>query len=125
VKAVLTNLHGQSLLKAKMWDYALFFVVNSKNSTPNSKTGRETPSQMVTGVKHFDLHRENLFSFGELVIVRSTGKTWNFDLKNDVALYLGHPKGTVNGGTVYYPFFSKIAERADLTPANISEDVFK
>jgi hypothetical protein len=45
--------------------------------------------------------------------------------KNDVTLYLGHPKGTVNGGTVYYPFISKIAERADLTPANISEDVFK
>jgi hypothetical protein len=42
-----------------------------------------------------------------------------------VALYLGHPKGTVNGGAVYYPFNNKIAERADLTPANISEDVFK
>jgi hypothetical protein len=80
---------------------------------------------MVTGIKHFDLQRENLFSFGELVIVRSTEKTWKFDLKNDVALYLGHPKGTVNGGTVYYPFINKIAERTDLTPANISEDVFK
>jgi hypothetical protein len=57
--------------------------------------------------------------------VRKTKKTWKFDLKNDVALYLGHPKGTVNGGTVYYPFINKIAERADLTPANISEDVFK
>jgi hypothetical protein len=57
--------------------------------------------------------------------VRSTKKNWKFDLKNDVALYLSHPKGTVNGGTVYYPFISKIAERADLTPANISEDVFK
>jgi hypothetical protein len=108
-----------------LWDYALFYVVNCKNSTPNSKTGRETPSQMVTGAKHFDLQRENLFSFGELVIVRSTEKTWKFDLKNDVTLYLGHPKGTVNGGTVYYPFISKIAERADLTPANISDDVIK
>ena len=42
-----------------------------------------------------------------------------------MALYLCHPKGTVNGGTVYYPFIGKIAEQADLTPANISEDVFK
>jgi hypothetical protein len=41
VKAVSTNLHGQSLLKANLWDYALFHVVNCKNSTPNSKTGRE------------------------------------------------------------------------------------
>jgi len=61
----------------------------------------------------------------KLVIVHNTEKTWKFDLKNDVALYLGHPKGTVYGGTVYYPFINKIAERADLTPANISEDVFK
>ena len=125
VKAVSTNLHGQSLLKANLWDYALFYVISCKNSTPNSKTGRETPSQMVTGVKHFDLQRENLLSFGELVIVRNTEKTWKFDPKNDVALYLGHPKRTVNGGTVNYPFINKIAERADLTPANISEDVFK
>jgi len=80
---------------------------------------------MVTGVKHFDLQRKNLFSFGELIIVHSTKKIGKFDLKNDVALYLGHPKGTVNGGTVYYPFINKIAKRADLTPANISEDVFK
>jgi hypothetical protein len=57
--------------------------------------------------------------------VRNTEKTWKFDLKNDVAFYLGHPKGTVNVGTVYYPFINKIAERADLTSANISEDVFK
>jgi len=61
VKAVLTNLHGQSLLKANLWDYALFYVISCKNSTPNSKTGRETPSQMVTGVKHFDLQCKNLF----------------------------------------------------------------
>jgi len=50
VKAVSTNLHGQSLLKANLWDYALFYVINCKNSTPNSRLGRETPSQMVTRV---------------------------------------------------------------------------
>jgi len=98
VKAVSTVLHGQSLLKAYLWDYALFYVVNCKNSTPNSKTGRETPSQMVTGIKYLDLQRENLFSFGELVIVRNTKKTWKFDIKNDVAFYIGHPKGMVKGG---------------------------
>jgi hypothetical protein len=76
VKAVSTVLHSQSLLKANLWDYALLYVVNCKNSTPNSKTGRETPSQMVTGIKPLDLQRENLFSFGDLVIVRYTEKTW-------------------------------------------------
>ena len=34
-------------------------------------------------------------------------------------------KERLNGGTVYYPFINRIAERADLTSANISEDVFK
>jgi hypothetical protein len=42
-----------------------------------------------------------------------------------VAIYLGHPKGTVNGGTVYYPYINKIAQRSDITPANISEEVYK
>jgi hypothetical protein len=125
VKAVSTVLHGQSLLKAHLWDYALFYVVNCRNSTPNSKTGRETPSQMVTGANYLDIQRENLFSFGELVIVHNTEKTWKFDVKNDVALYLGYPKGMVNWGTVYYPFINKIAERADTTPENIPEDIYK
>jgi hypothetical protein len=66
-----------------------------------------------------------LFSFGELVIVRNNDKNWKFDLKNDVAVYLGHPKGTVNGGTVYYPYVNKIAERTDITPANIPEEAYK
>jgi hypothetical protein len=124
-KAVSTVIHGQSLLKAHLWDYALFYVVNCRNSMPNSKTGRETPSQMATGAKCLDLQRENLFSFGRLIIVHNPEKNWKFEAKNDVALYLGHPRGTVNGGTIYYPFINKIADRADITPANIPEDVYK
>jgi len=57
--------------------------------------------------------------------VHNTEKTWKFDVKNDVALYLSHPRGTVNGGTAYYPFIDKIAEQADITQANIPEDVYK
>jgi len=76
-KAVSTVIHGQSLLKAHLWDYALFYVVNCRNSMPNSKTGRETPSQMATGAKCLDLQRENLFSFGRLIIVHNPEKTGN------------------------------------------------
>ena len=124
-KAVSTIIHGQSLLKANLWNYAIFYVVDCRNVTTNTKTGHQTPRQLVTGTKYLDLQREHLFSFGELVIVRNTDKTWKFDVKNDVAIYLGHPKGTVNGGTVYYPFINKIAQRADITPANIREEVYK
>ena len=100
VKAVSVTIHGQSFLKANLWDYALFHIVDRQNLMPNSKTGRNTLLQLVTGNKHVDLERENLFSFGELVIVQNNDKNWKFDLKNDVAIYLGHPKGTVNRGIV-------------------------
>jgi hypothetical protein len=124
-KAVSTIIHGQSLLKASLRYYALFYVVDCCNATPNTKTGHQTPNQLVTGTKYLDLQHEHLFSFGELVIVCNTEKTWKFDVKNDVAIYIGHPKGTVNGGIVYYPYINKIAQCMDITPANIPEEVYK
>jgi hypothetical protein len=69
VKAVSVMIHGQSFLKANLWDYALFFVINCQNLTPNSKTGKNTPSQLVTGKNYLDIEQENLFSFGQLIIV--------------------------------------------------------
>jgi hypothetical protein len=71
-KAVSTIVHGQSLLKAILWNYALFYVVNCHNATPNTKTGHQTPNQLVTGTKYLDLQHEHFFSFGELVIVHNT-----------------------------------------------------
>jgi hypothetical protein len=100
-------------------------MVDCQNSRPNSKTGNRTPSQLVTGDKYVDLQCKNLFSFGELVIVQNNDKNWKFDLKNDVAVYLGHPKGTVHGGMVYYPYIDKISEQTDTTPANIPEEAYK
>jgi hypothetical protein len=99
-KATSTILHGQSLLKASLWNYALFYVVDCQNTTPKYQNWRKPPNQFVTGSKYLDLQREHLFSFGEIVIVCKTEKTWKFDLKNDIAIYIGLPKGTVNGGTV-------------------------
>jgi hypothetical protein len=124
-KAVSTIIHGQSFVKSNLWNYALFYVVDCQNTTPNVKTGNSTPNQLVTGIAHLDLERENLFSFGELVIVQNTDRTWKFDLKNDVAIYLGHPKGSVNGGIIYYPYVNKITSRANITPAKMSEEAFK
>jgi hypothetical protein len=80
---------------------------------------------MVTRTKCLDLQHEILFSFGELVIVHNIDKTLNFDIKNDVAIYLGHQKGTVNGGMVYYPYTNKIMECTDITPAKIPEKTYK
>jgi hypothetical protein len=42
VKEVSVTIHGQSFLKANLWDYALFHIVDHQNLMPNSKTGRNT-----------------------------------------------------------------------------------
>ena len=124
-KAVSTIIHSQSFLRANWWNYGLF-VINPRNSTPSSKSGDKTPLQLVEGDdKKVDVSRENLFAFSDLVVVRNPNKGWKFDLKNDIAIYVGHPKGTVNGGLVYYPFVGKVAERPDITKANVSEEKFK
>jgi hypothetical protein len=54
-KAVSTIIHGQTILNANLWNYALFHVVDCHNATPNTKTGDQTLSQLVTGVKYLDL----------------------------------------------------------------------
>ena len=41
-KAVSTIIHGQSLLKANLWNDTLFYVVDCRNATPNTKTDPES-----------------------------------------------------------------------------------
>ncbi len=47
-KAVSTIIYVQSFLKAYLWYYALFFVLNFRNATPNTKTGIQTPIELVS-----------------------------------------------------------------------------
>jgi hypothetical protein len=39
IKAVSTIIYGQCLLKANLWNYALFYVVDCRNVMLNTKTG--------------------------------------------------------------------------------------
>jgi len=80
---------------------------------------------MVLGVKSMDLKREFLFPFGQPVAARIPKRTWRFDLKSELGIYLGVSEGSIGGGLVYYPSTRAIAARADLIPLNITPEDFK
>ena len=123
-KLIATNLHSQTYLSSQFWDHALFHSLELRNHTPNSKTGQLSPSQLVIKEEGLDLQRQCLFPFGAIVVVSVVDPAWKFDLKNDLAIYLGHPQGTANGGLVYYPFSGKVCERANITAAKIPGEAF-
>jgi hypothetical protein len=118
-------LHDQTLLGWTFWDYCLFYVITLLNNTPNTKTDGRSPKHAVTGVKSTDLRREFLFPFGQPVAARIPKRTWRFDLKSELGIYLGASEGSVGGGLVYYPSTRAIAARADLIPLNIVPEDFK
>ena len=61
-KAVSTIIHSQSFLRANLWNYALFYVINRRNSTPSSKSGDKTPLQLVEGDdKKVDVRSINIY----------------------------------------------------------------
>jgi len=124
-KAVSTAMHDQVLLGASFWDYALFHVINLKNNTPNIKTNGKTPMTMVTKQSAVDLRRRFLFPFGAPVAVRIPERTWKFDIRNELGIYLGESVGSINGGLVYYPSTHAMMARGDLIPLNIRNEDFQ
>jgi hypothetical protein len=125
VNMTTTVLHDQMLLGWSFWDYCLFYVIVLLNNTPNSKTDGRTPKHAVTGVKAADLKREFLFPFGQPVAARIPKRTWRFDLKSELGIYLGVSEGSVGGGLVYYPSSRAITARADLVPLDIAPEDFR
>ena len=125
VKSTSAIIHDQTLLNATFWKYALDFAVNTWNNTPNTKTAKRTPNQMVNNTNHsVALDRTYLFPFGAPVAVRNPSPAWRFDLKRDVGVYLGPSKGSVNGGLVYLPYSNSIAARGDLIELQVTPSDF-
>ena len=42
-------------------------------------------------------------------------KNWRFDIKNDRAIFIGQPIGSVHGGRVFYPWSGKVLVRGSLS----------
>ena len=124
VKATAACLHEQVLLGPSFWDYALFHIVSLKNNTPNSKTDGISPKAIVEGTKGIDLNRVLLYPFGTPVAVKLPKRTWLFDVKNEMGIYLGQPEGTLYGGLIYYPSTVAIVTRSDLVELKIRPSDF-
>lgn len=118
-------MHGQKLLDPSFWDYALFHLVSMWNSSPNTKTNGITPRAMIFGNEdHVDLNRSFLFPFGQPVAARIPKRTWAFDLKAELGVYLGESTGSVRGGLVFYPSTKAILARSDLVSLEVQEKEF-
>ena len=61
-------LHGQDILQAKHWTWALFHAVDCRNRVPNVKCVPATPYEVITGYK-VNLKKTSQFVFGDLVAV--------------------------------------------------------
>ena len=125
VKGVTTLLHSQPWLRADQWDLALFHYVACRNNTPNVHNKFKSPSHRING-KPTNLDNTFNFSFGDLVAVGIPKKlrTWKFDLRNDMGIYVGQCEGSVDTHFVYMPHTRAIYKRGSLHKVEITDKQF-
>ena len=126
IKAVAALLHGQHFLRAEHWHWALFHAINCKNRTPNKKSCPRSPHEIITG-QRVNLQKSFQFTFGDLIAVRlpKERRTWKFDLRWDVGIYIGQPDNIVDAGLIFYPFERSVKCRTDLVKLDISDEAYK
>ena len=119
-------LHGQDILQAKHWNWALFHAVDCRNRVPNVKCKPSTPHEMVTGQK-VNVSKTFQFSFGDLVAVHQIKekRNWKFDLRWDVGVYIGQPQHSVEASKVYFPYRNQLLVRTNVIKLNIDEEAYK
>ena len=122
-KGVSALLHDQLLCGAEMWGLCSQHWVNLRNHTPNVSTGNNCPVGIIEK-RTIDLRHEFLFAFGQPVCVGipRDKKTWNWDLKNDLGVYVGQPSGKVSGNVIYFPFTGQILIRGSCSAIHASKE---
>jgi len=131
IKAISCQLHDQPLLPAKWWDHIFWHLIEVHNRVPNKSTVNETPrSIMMKNENEKVTNVSNTFNFkiGELVGVgiAKEHRTWKFDTKRELGIYVGQPEGQVDSHLIYFPYTDNILSRADVIPLDIpKEDLAK
>ena len=69
IKFTSALLHGQDILQAKHWNWALFHAIDCRNRVPNTKSRPMSPYEMITGRKT-NLQKSFQFVFGDIVRIR-------------------------------------------------------
>ena len=115
LKSMATMMHDQTFLKANMWPYALDWVVETRNRTPNKNCPTSCPAHIIAGTI-VNLHNTYSFCFGDPVAVGTIKehRHWKFDTKRNLAIYLGQPDDKVNGHLIYFPHDHSIKVRGDV-----------
>jgi hypothetical protein len=115
LKGVSLLLHSQPWLQADQWDLALHHYANCRNHTLNANCKFKTPDHIING-KPLNLSRKFQFAFGDLVAVGIPDdlRTWKFDLRNDIGIYVGQPNDAVDTSYVYYPATGAVLERGSV-----------
>ena len=122
-------LHGQHWLRGNCWDLALRHFIDIRNRTPNKKCSPMSPLQKITK-QVTDVSSEYKFIFGELLAVAKPGnlasdqRSWKFDLKNEVGIYIGEAEGYKRGHNVYWPKSHSTAVRYHCWPLDMTGDQF-
>jgi hypothetical protein len=122
LKGVSLLLHSQDWLQADQWDTALFHFVECRNHTLNTNHKFKTPDHRING-RPLNLSRKFQFAFGDVVAVGIPDdlRTWKFDLRNDIGIYVGQPEGTVDTSFVYFPDSGATLERGSIRKLELNE----
>ena len=123
IRGVSVLMHSQRFLPASCWEYAARHVMKISRFVPTVKTKPETPSRLMGG-GDLDLTVHLPFTFGDFVAVRipQPEKTWRFDVRRDVGIYLGDAEDTKRGSLIYMLASGVVRVRADCVHLKVSED---
>ena len=119
-------LHGQDILQAKHWNWALFHAIDCRNRVPNTKSRPMSPYEMITGRKT-NLQKSFQFVFGDIVAVHlpKDRRNWKFDMRWDVGVYVGQPEHSVEAALVYFPYKNQLLVRTDVAKMDMTVEDYR
>jgi len=125
VRGASLMLASQSWLRKDCWHLALHHYVDLRNRNPNSNTGNYSPLQLITG-ERLDLERDFKFGFGDFVAVCTPAelKSWKFDMRNQIGIYVGSVEDCSGGNLIYWPFDKSTSIRYDVVKLEITDQQF-
>jgi hypothetical protein len=125
IKGVSLLLHAQPWLRADLWDLAAFDWVDCHNKAVNVHNPHKSPSHILNK-KPTNLMQMHQFAFGDLVAVGIPKdlRTWKFDLRNDVGIYVGQPAEIVDACYIYWPHSHSVTTRGSVTKLEISDEIY-
>ena len=130
VAGTATLLHSQRWLRADSWDLALAHFIDLRNRSPNSRIrDNRSPHQVLTG-ESTDFSQAYRFAFGDLLACALPGnlpgeaKTWKFDVKNELGIYVGNPSDIKRASLVYWPRSHSVSVRLHCWKLDMTDEQF-